>query len=209
MSGQLALKHRGNRSQKQRIVVFCCSPIREDEKTLVDLARKMKKSAVSIDFVAFGELDGENTKKLEAFNENVKGGAGSFLAIVPPGPHLLSDAIVATPIVGGEGGVGGESSGMGGGAADSGGGGAGGFEFGVDPSTEPELALALRMSFEEEKARLEKEQQEREANEAKTSLDRILEEGSNHEPTEDKSAGGGSSANDKRDEGGDSMDIDG
>lgn len=34
-------------------------------------------------------------------------------------------------------------------------GGAGGFEFGVDPNLDPELALALRVSMEEERARQE------------------------------------------------------
>ena len=35
-----------------------------------------------------------------------------------------------------------------------GGGGGGGFDFGVDPNLDPELALALRVSLEEERARL-------------------------------------------------------
>ncbi|RQM05082.1 hypothetical protein DH86_00003655, partial [Scytalidium sp. 3C] len=81
----------GNKSQRQRIIVFNCSPIPEDEKVLVKLAKKMKKNNVSIDFVAFGELDDDVTKKLTAFNENVKSGDGSHLAIIPPGPGLLSD----------------------------------------------------------------------------------------------------------------------
>ena len=59
---------------------------------------------------------------------------------IPPGPHVLSDILISSPIISG-----GESS--------SGG---GGFEFGVDPSLDPELALALRISMEEEKARQEK-----------------------------------------------------
>lgn len=104
----------------------------------------MKKNGISIDFIAFGELEGENTKKLEAFNENVKGGEGSHLAIIPPGPHLLSDALLTTPILGGDGDAGGAGAGAGG--ADGVDGGSSGFEFGVDPSMEPELALALRMS---------------------------------------------------------------
>lgn len=151
---QLALKHRQNKSQRQRIIVFTCSPIDEDEKNLVKLARKMKKNNISIDFIAFGDLDPENTKKLEAFNENIKGGDGSHLEIIPPGPSLLSDHIISTPILAGEGVAprGGENGDDAGGDA-----GGGGFDFGVDPSADPELALALRMSMEEEKARQEKE----------------------------------------------------
>ncbi|KAI9846305.1 MAG: hypothetical protein M1838_001336 [Thelocarpon superellum] len=171
----LALKHRQNNSHRQRIIVFCCSTIYEDEKTLVRLARRLKKSNVAVDFVAFGDLDDGNAKKLEAFNENIKGGEGSHLAIIPAGPHLLSDALVTTPILSGDGM--GSGGGMGGSGGDGGSGGANGFEFGVDPSVDPELELALRMSFEEEKARLEKEKKEREEKEAKTNLEDIQEEG--------------------------------
>ena len=151
---QLALKHRQNKSQRQRIIVFSCSPIYEDQKDLVTLAKKMKKMNVSIDFIAFGDLEPETIKKLEAFNENVKGGNGSHLEIIQPGPSLLSDHIISTPILAGEGVAprGGDTGAEGGGDA-----GGGGFDFGVDPSADPELALALRMSMEEEKARQEKE----------------------------------------------------
>ena len=113
----------------------------------------MKKNNISIDFIAFGDLEPDNTKKLEAFNENVKGGDGSHLAVIPPGPSLLSDHLVMTPILSADG-VAPRGGGDDVGGADGGG---GGFEFGVDPSTDPELALALRMSMEDEKARREKE----------------------------------------------------
>lgn len=156
----LALKHRQNKSQRQRIIVFACSPILEDEKSLVKLAKKMKKNNISIDVVAFGELTEENMKKLTGFNENIKGGDGSHLEIVQPGPNLLSDSILASPILAGDGMGGG--SGGGGAGGDVGGGDSGQFEFGVNPELDPELALALRMSFEEEKARQEKEKKAKE-----------------------------------------------
>lgn len=41
----------------------------------------------------------------------------------------------------------------GGGGAEGGGGGGEGFEFGVDANMDPELAMALRVSLEEERAR--------------------------------------------------------
>lgn len=47
---------------------------------------------------------------------------------VPPGPHL-SDALISSPIIQGEDGTGGAGLG------------ASGFEFGVDPNEDPELAL--------------------------------------------------------------------
>jgi 26S proteasome regulatory subunit N10 len=131
----------------------------------------MKKNNVSIDFVVFGELDDDVTKKLEAFNENVKGGDGSHLAVIPPGPGLLSDQLVTSPILNGDGTAG--AGGMGGG---EGAGDAGNFEFGIDPSIDPELALALRMSMEEEKARVDKQAKEAAEAEAKASLPEIKEE---------------------------------
>ena len=111
----------------------------------------MKKNNISIDFVAFGDLEPDTTKKLESFNENIKGGDGSHLVIIPPGPSLLSDQIVSSPILEADGVAPRGEPGTDGVA------GGGDFEFGVDPSTDPELALALRMSMEEEKARQEKE----------------------------------------------------
>ncbi|KAJ5781344.1 26S proteasome regulatory subunit S5A [Penicillium paradoxum] len=163
----LALKHRMEKSQRQRIIVFSCSPIEEDEKTLVKLAKKMKKNNVSIDVVAFGDLESDQTKKLEAFVENVKSGDGSHLAIIPPGPHLLSDQLQLTPILAGE-------------DAEVGGGGegeAGGFGFDDAAENDPELAFALRLSMEDEKNRQEKEKREREEQEGKTQLGNIPEEG--------------------------------
>lgn len=131
----------------------------------------MKKNAVSIDFVAFGEIDDDVEKKLLAFNENVKGGEGSHLAIIPPGPGLLSDQLVTSPILNGDG-----ASGAGGIGGAEGGETSGGFEFGFDPSVDPELALALRMSMEEEKARVDKAEKEKADKEAKESLPEIKEE---------------------------------
>ncbi|UNI14974.1 proteasome regulatory particle base subunit rpn10 [Purpureocillium takamizusanense] len=190
----LALKHRQNRSQRQRIIVFICSPIEEDEKELTQLAKKMKKGNISVDFILFGDLDDDDTqKKLQAFNDAVKGSEGSHLVVIPPSSKLLSDQLVATPILLGE-----NASGPGG-AGGSGGGGEE-FEFGFDPALEPELALALRMSMEEEKARQEKRAREEEEAAKKASLEGVKEE--------DEAGGSGSGAQngDKKD-GGDKMDT--
>jgi len=194
----LALKHRQNKSQRQRIIVFTCSPIPEDEKSLVKLAKKMKKNAVSIDFVVFGDLDDDVTKKLQAFNENVKGGEGSHLAIIPPGPGLLSDQLVTSPILNGDGSGG--PGGMGGGA--DGGDGGQSFEFGIDPSVDPELALALRMSMEEEKTRLEKQNKAQVEADAKAQLPEIKEEDEASQPllNKDGEASGSAAEQGKKDD---------
>ena len=185
MVAGLALKHRQNKSQRQRIIAFVCSPIREEKGVLVKLAKKMKKNNTSIDIVAFGDLSDENIGKLQAFNEAVKGGDGSHLEIVPPGPNLLSDTIVASPILAGEGGAGAAAGAATNGAGGEGGGGGGDFEFGVDPNLDPELALVLRMSMEEERERQAREQRERDAAEGRTNLESVPEEGTKEgEPSE-------------------------
>ncbi|KAJ3025919.1 UNVERIFIED_CONTAM: hypothetical protein HDU68_006504 [Siphonaria sp. JEL0065] len=142
---QLALKHRQNKNQRQRIIVFVGSPLPEDEKSLVKLGKKLKKNNIAVDIVNFGE-DQENTAKLEAFINAVNSSDNSHLVTVPPGPHILSDILISSPILADEDGAP---------PAGFSAGGAGGFEFGVDPSLDPELALALRISMEEERARQE------------------------------------------------------
>ncbi|EPS38542.1 hypothetical protein H072_7698 [Dactylellina haptotyla CBS 200.50] len=172
----LALKHRQNKTQRQRIIAFVGSPIAEDEKTLVRLAKKMKKHNVAIDFINFGE-ETDNEPKLRAFITNVNASDNSHLATIPPGPHLLSDQLVTTPILGDDSGMGGSGVGEG---TSSGGAGTGGFDFGVDPHLDPELALALRMSLEEENSRQERERKEKEdkdkAAAAATNLGTVAEE---------------------------------
>ncbi|KAL6711859.1 proteasome regulatory particle base subunit rpn10 [Coniothyrium glycines] len=193
----LALKHRQNKSQKQRIVIFNCSPIEEDEKNLIKLAKKMKKTGISIDIIAFGELSDDTTRKLQAFSDNVQSAEGSYLATVPPSANLLSDSLITTPILGGDGT---SNAGGGGGSGGEGGGASGGndFEFGVDPSVDPELALALRMSFEEEKARQEKEKKAKEAAEGKTELEPVAEGDEKQPLLGDQGQSSGSGSKDKK-----------
>ena len=44
---ELSLKHRMNKNHKQRIVVFVCSPVQEEEKELVKVAKRLKKEKVN------------------------------------------------------------------------------------------------------------------------------------------------------------------
>ncbi|XP_033174947.1 26S proteasome non-ATPase regulatory subunit 4 isoform X1 [Bombus impatiens] len=152
----LALKHRQGKNHKMRIVAFIGSPIEIDEKELVKLAKRLKKEKVNVDVISFGE-ESINNEVLTAFINalNGKDGTGSHLVTVPPGPHL-SDALISSPIIQGEDGMGG--TGMGGSA----------YEFGVDPNEDPELALALRVSMEEQRQRQEDEARRAQANEAAT-----------------------------------------
>ncbi|NXQ31872.1 PSMD4 ATPase, partial [Alaudala cheleensis] len=124
----LALKHRQGKNHKMRIIAFVGSPVHDSDKDLVKLAKRLKKEKVNVDIINFGEEEA-NTEKLTAFITalNGKDGSGSHLVTVPPGPSL-ADALISSPILAGEGGAM-----LGLGASD--------FEFGVDPSADPELAL--------------------------------------------------------------------
>jgi len=93
----------------------------------------LRKSNTAVDVINFGE-ETQNIEKLEAFVSAVNNENNSHLVTVPPGPHILSDMITSSPILGGESGVG--PTGL-------------PSEFDEDP----ELALALKASLEEEKAR--------------------------------------------------------
>lgn len=183
-------------------MAFVCSSVPEDEKSLLTLAGKLKKNNVSVDFVVFGDLDDETQHKLTKFNDKVKGSEGSHMVVIPPSGSLLSDQLKQTPLLaregGGDSGAGGGFGGDAGGGAAGGGGGGGEFdEFGFDPSTDPELALALRMSMEEENARQQKRQREEADAAAKTaSLESVKEEDESAEPLLNKAGGPSSKGGD-------------
>ena len=82
---QLALKHRQNKNQRQRIIVFVGSPIENEEKDLVKLGKKLKKNSVAMDIINFGE-EAENASKLEALLNAVNSDDNSHLVTVPSGP---------------------------------------------------------------------------------------------------------------------------
>jgi 26S proteasome regulatory subunit N10 len=139
----LTLKHRIGKNHKMRIVAFVGSPLEVDVKELIKVAKRLKKEKVNVDLINFGE-EQTNTEKLTEFINAINGreGTGSHLVTVPPGPHL-SDALISSPVIQGEDGAG--AAGLGG----------AGFEFGIDPNEDPELALALRVSMEEQRQRQE------------------------------------------------------
>ncbi|KAK2462346.1 hypothetical protein APHAL10511_005652 [Amanita phalloides] len=163
---QLALKHRENKTLRQRIIVFVASPLEgeaADGRAMVKLAKKLKKNNVAVDFVCFGDgmeeesangVNGEHPSVLRAFIENVNNVDNSHLLVVPPSTQLLSEALIASPILAGDRSAsipeqllpGGAETGAGASTSNN-------FEFGVDPNLDPELALALRMSMQEAQAR--------------------------------------------------------
>lgn len=154
----LTLKHRQNKVQHQRIVVFVCSPIQDDRQELMKLAKKLKKNNIAVDIINFGEIE-QNTAIVEEFIETVNNSQedSSHLLTITPGPRLLYEQIASSRIILEEG------AGGGNGIDGEGIGGDNGFmDFGVDPSVDPELAMALRLSMEEEQQRQERLRQQQE-----------------------------------------------
>merc|ERR1719384_668875 len=97
-TAQLALKHRQNKNQKQRIVAFVGSPIRNTEKELETLGKNLKKNNVSLDLISFGEVE-ENTAKLEKLLNTVNSNDSSHMVEIPVGPKLLSDVLLSSVII--------------------------------------------------------------------------------------------------------------
>lgn len=141
---QLALRNRQGKNHKMRIVAFIGSPLyKVDEQELIKLAKRLRKEKVNVDIVNFGEEE-ENTKKLASFINTINGrdGTSSHLFSIPPGTNL-HDALISSALIQGEDGSGANAASR--------------FEFGVDPSEDPELALALRISIEEQRMRMEEQ----------------------------------------------------
>lgn len=73
---QLALKHRENKSLRQRILILVGSPIPDGQEDLIKLGKRLKKNNVAVDIVSFGEIE-ENEAKLAAFTDSVNSGDNS------------------------------------------------------------------------------------------------------------------------------------
>lgn len=145
---QLALKHRQNKNQHQRMIVLVGSPIQADTQALVKLGASLKKNNVAVDVVSFGEVE-ENAASLEAFIKAVNSNDNSHLVEVVPGTRSLTEAIRASPLSGSPRSAGGGASG-----------GEGEEFLDFNPNDEPELMMAIRESLEEERRRKEKEKTE-------------------------------------------------
>jgi 26S proteasome regulatory subunit N10 len=160
----LALKHRRNKNGAQRIVLFVGSPLTVDAKSLTKVGKQLKKNNVAIDVVVMGELE-ENEDRLrelvDAANGRLDDGAERTCHLVTiPAGVLPSDVLASSPIVHGGSGGSAFAASAAAGAAGAGGNDFGGGSFmeygGVDPNMDPELAMALRVSMEEERARQER-----------------------------------------------------
>lgn len=151
----LALKHRQNKHQRMRIVLFIGSPVEAETSELISVGKKLRKCNVAVDVVSFGDVD-ENAEKLEAFMGAVNKNNNSNLVTVPPGANL-ADVLLSTPIFMDQDSGGGSGFAAAAAAASSHAA-MQGFDGGdamMDGGDDPALALALRVSLEEERARQE------------------------------------------------------
>jgi 26S proteasome regulatory subunit N10 len=153
----LALKHRRNKNGAQRIVLFVGTPVTADIKSLQKAGRLLKKNNVSIDVVALGELETNEVplqELVDAANGRSEGAERTCHLVSVPAGVLPSDVLASSPVLAASGGafaVAAATGGFGGDNAND------GFDFGgVDPNMDPELAMALRVSMEEERARQER-----------------------------------------------------
>ncbi|CAF3696623.1 unnamed protein product [Rotaria sp. Silwood1] len=135
----LALKHRQGKNHRPRIVVFVGSPLEVDPNEFTKLAKRLKKEKVSIDIVVFGEES--SREKFEEFITIINGkeNTNSHLICIPSGANL-PDTLINTPIIQSE-----DGSGLPNGYSAS------AFAFGINPEDDPELAMALRISMEEQR----------------------------------------------------------
>ncbi|CAF3371459.1 unnamed protein product [Rotaria sp. Silwood1] len=135
----LALKHRQGKNHRPRIIAFVGSPLEVDTHEFTKLAKRLKKEKVSIDIVVFG--DESSKEKFEEFITTINGkeNTNSHLICVPSGDNL-PDTLINTPIIQSE-----DGSGLPNGYSAS------AFAFGINPEDDPELAMALRISMEEQR----------------------------------------------------------
>lgn len=148
---QLSLKHRQNKSQRQRIIVFVGHPLANGtEEDFEDLGMRMKKNNVSIDVINFAHPDniGRLQAMVNAANQGQEDSPTSHFLDVPLGCQHITDVMITSPIL--------QPDDMGAGAGEQPGGGAGPADafggLGFDPSMDPELAEAIRLSMQEANA---------------------------------------------------------
>lgn len=97
---QLSLKHRMNKSQKQRIIAFVGHPIRESLATCQELGQRLKRNNVAIDIINFANP--ENIQKLEALVNAANNSNNSHFMDVPLGISMITDLLFTSPILAGD-----------------------------------------------------------------------------------------------------------
>jgi len=98
---QLSLKHRKNKSQRQRIVVFVGHPLRGSEDDFEDVGLRLKKNNVSIDVINFSNPD--NVSRLQTLvntaNKESDDAPTCHFLDVPAGCSSIMEVMIASPIL--------------------------------------------------------------------------------------------------------------
>ena len=127
---------------------------------MIKLAKKLKKNNVAVDFVAFGDgIEEGPLNVLRTFSETASSAENSYeinltldrvrlsyarsrhYIAVQPGQLLISDALLSSAVLAADRGLPDELMGAAGPSVQGESGTTNQFEFGVDPSLDPELAM--------------------------------------------------------------------
>ena len=94
----LCLKHRINKNQKQRIILFIGSPVQAKKENIIQIGKKLKKYNVAVDIISFGHVE-ENREALNTLLQEVNNSNNSSLLEVPLGSYIM-DTLLSSPIMG-------------------------------------------------------------------------------------------------------------
>lgn len=93
----LLLKHRQNKNQKQRILLFVASPVKNTVDEMVLLGKKLKKNNVAIDIISFGNVD-QNRESLNQLYSNTNNSNNSSYLEVGLEQYVV-DCLFTSPIL--------------------------------------------------------------------------------------------------------------
>lgn len=93
----LILKHRQNKNQKQRILMFIASPIKHKNDDLVILGKKLKKNNVALDIISYGNTE-QNKEAVNLLINTVNNSNNSHLLEVEQDQYIV-DCLFTSPIL--------------------------------------------------------------------------------------------------------------
>lgn len=160
---QLSLKHRMNKSQRQRIIAFCGHPLDEEQVEFERLGKRLRQNNVAIDVINFANP--ENVPKLQALVDSANKSDNSHFLDVPLGVSMITDVLFTSPILQGEdygaeamAGANAPADGSAGMVVDQAAGGANMGQFGgMNYDNDPDMARAIAISMQEMRAQQNEE----------------------------------------------------
>lgn len=153
---QLALKHRVNKNQKERIIAFVASEIRENETEIVDICRKLRRNNTQIDLINISNNANVNMLKTIIDTVNVED-QSYLLNYDKQATETLNETVRKSPIMFNNATQNQQQGGF-------------GDEF------DDELQAVLRMSLEEEQKRMVEMQKQNDEPRNEEEEQRLLQE---------------------------------